>query len=123
MNVIESLRSEVVTHELNKINEWPQRRKQLLSVLPSTPSANDIRMLGEHLSDVFQLEGLTNNRTQAGLSGGGSVWTALVGYFLNIGLAGTDAIALNGKFLPTCIKDALKVTHSSASATKLNSDN
>lgn len=125
MNLIETLRANAVRHERAKIQSFEERRLVLLGHLASKPgplTAKQIIDLGDHLSAVFQLPEALNNRTPSGLSAGGSIWTALVGYYLNLCLAGTDAIALTGSFIPKSLKQALMVTHSSSAATKLNSD-
>ncbi|WP_433971861.1 hypothetical protein [Tunturiibacter lichenicola] len=125
MNLIETLRAKAVRHERGKIQSFEDRRSVLLGHLASTSgrlTAKQIIDLGDHLSAVFQLPEALNNRTPSGLNAGGSIWTALVGYYLNLCLAGTDAIALTGSFIPKSLKQALMVTHSSSASTKLNSD-
>jgi hypothetical protein len=125
MNLIETLRANAVRHERAKIQSFQDRRSVLLGQLAPKPgmlTAKQIVDLGDHLSAVFQLPEALNNRSPSGLSVGGSIWTALVGYYLNLCLAGTDAIALTGSFIPASLKQALMVTHSSSASTKLNSD-
>lgn len=124
MNLIERLRGEVVRHELNKVaDSWEKRRLRLVSTFkdPQLPTSNELLDLGNHLSLTFRLD-LVNDRSQTSLSGGGSVWQALICHYLNICLAGTDAIALSRKFVPDCIKSALKVSYTSSASVHADLD-
>lgn len=71
--------------------------------------------MGEHLSPIFQLVG-RGQRSNADVGAGGAVWGALVTWYLNLGYAGTDAIAFcAGKFAPEPLKDAMSVTYQNTS--------
>jgi len=63
------------------------------------------------MQDVFRLGAPVagGGRTQAALSQAGTVWEALVTYYLNLGYAGTDAVAVRRTELPTAVADALSV--------------
>jgi hypothetical protein len=124
MNLIERLRGEVVSHELRKMTgTWAQRRMRLVSTFsdPQLPSRSELLDLGDHLSKTFRLD-LVNDRSQGSLAGGGSVWQALICHYLNICFAGTDAIALSRKFVPDCIKSALKVSYTSSASVQADLD-
>jgi hypothetical protein len=125
MMLIEAIRSDFTRHERAKISDWEERRQVLLERLPrkrSQLTAESITCLGDYLSSAFQLPSHMDNRGQDSVSGGGVNWTALVSLYLNLCLAGTEAIALSGKFIPQSYKDALKVTYAGSGSTKLNSD-
>ena len=113
MNLVEALRAKSLAHQLGKLGTtWPDRRAVLLSPLRGStpPSARQLMAIGKHLSAAFQLPAFANQRGQADVSGGGSAWEALVSFYLNLCYAGTSAVALLGKLVPQCLKDALKVT-------------
>lgn len=97
--------------------DWPARRELILSRFanPSSPTRNELIRLGDHLSPIFQLVG-RGQRTNADVGAGGAVWGALVTWYLNLGYAGTDAIAFcAGKFAPDPLKDAMSVTYQNTS--------
>lgn len=124
MKLIERLRGEVVAHELRKMaGSWNKRRTRLVSTFtdPQHPTHAELLNLGNHLSGTFRLD-LINDRSQGSLAGGGSVWQALICYYLNICFAGTDAIALSRKFVPDCIKSALKVSYTSSASVQADLD-
>lgn len=124
MNLIEKVRGEVVRHELRKVGaSWPKRRSRLISTFanPRHPTQSELLDLADHLSEAFRLD-IANDRSQNTLSGGGSIWQALVCHYLNICLAGTDAIALSKKFVPECIKSSLKVSYTSSASVHADLD-
>src|SRR4051794_35894573 len=125
MNLIETIRHNVVEHETKKaawltgkkqtdgtkpkIAVWEQRRAVLMSGMPTDGASltkTHILNIADKLSEAFLVVGNGGGRTQEDLSGGGSSWGALVCWYLNICLAGTDAIALTKKFVPRYINDA-----------------
>lgn len=115
MNLAEQMRAAILNHSLSlkTVREnWSVRRHIALSKL-GEESVNGRALLdiGDHLSDMFRCMG-AGDRSQDSLSGGGSVWAALVAWYLNLAYAGTDAIVYcGGKFLPKCLKDAMAVSH------------
>jgi hypothetical protein len=125
MNLIETLRGQIVRNSVARLGAtWPERRDALLAPLAGKmpTSARHIVGLGDALSDAFQIPSLRNSRNQSSLSQAGDAWTRLVAYYLNLALAGTDAIALTETAAPQCLKKALKVTYHTNSATALESD-
>jgi hypothetical protein len=65
--------------------------------------------LGDHLSSAFRLAG-KGDRSQGSVSSAGSTWEALVVWYLNICLVGTNSVCLRGpKFCPKSIQDAMSV--------------
>jgi hypothetical protein len=115
-NFIEQLR-EVATQQLLSTTAfqqaWPTRSSFFASKLPP-PSLMDrgaILQLGEHLSPAMRLVG-RGVRTQSGMSSGGKVWEALVTWYLNLCLAGTEAVCIKrGKLSPQPIVEALSVVY------------
>lgn len=96
---------------------WSVRREYILEQFlePSSPSRAELLGLGGQLASIFQLIG-KGERSNAGTSGGGAVWAALVAWYLNLGYAGTDAIAFcGGTNAPEPLKDAMSVTYSNTS--------
>jgi hypothetical protein len=123
MNLVEKVRSEVVRHELKKVGaSWVRRRELLASTFSSShPTQLELLNLADHLSDAFRLD-IANDRSQNSLSGGGSIWQALICHYLNICFAGTDAVALSRRFVPDCIKAALKVSYTSSATVHADLD-
>jgi hypothetical protein len=65
--------------------------------------------LGDHLSSAFRLTG-RGDRSQGSVSSAGSTWEALVVWYLNLCLVGTNSVCLRGsKFCPQSIQDAMSV--------------
>lgn len=125
MNLIEDLRSRVVTHEHRKLStDWEQRRLKLTEGFrnPLQPTQQELIAMGDHLSAAFRLDSMVRDRSQGTLSGGGSVWQALICHYLNVCLAGTDAIALTASFVPTSIKAALKISYTGSAAVNADLD-
>ena len=119
MNYIEQLRSRTLHHLLSidsVNNEWTVRcdaiRKAISNI--AHPSAEDVVGLGSHLAEMFQCTG-SGDRSQSALSGGGKVWEVLVLWYLNLCYAGTHAVAVTGKFIPKCVRDALRVNYDNRS--------
>jgi hypothetical protein len=122
MNLVESMRSKFTQHELKKPSDWAARKAILARSFShrSRPTAHEVIDVGEHLSDSYLLGGAFKGQSgQSSLSHGGSTWQVLVGHYLNLCLAGTDAIAINGAFVPPCIKEALKVVYKTNPASNL----
>lgn len=123
MNLIERVRGLVVRHELNKVDAWEERKSKLTGhfYVRDRPTPEEILRMGEHLSAAFRLDRI-NDRSQGTLSGGGYAWQALICYYLNLCFAGTDAVALSSRFIPVCIKDALKVSYTSSASVQADLD-
>jgi hypothetical protein len=86
----------------------------------ATPSS--VLSVGDHLSDAFRLPSHHGVRGQSGVSSAGTAWANLVIYYLNLCLAGTDAIAMSKRSVPASIKGALKVSYKGTPAAALESD-
>jgi hypothetical protein len=117
-SLIEQLREEAIS-QLRGIEAfesvWGKRSKFFRDKLPPAGhvTRQSILDLGEHLSEAFQLEG-KQDRSQGSLSSGGSVWEALVVWYLNLCMTGTRAVCFRGgKLCPQPIKDALSILHES----------
>lgn len=123
MNLIERVRGLVVRHELGKVDSWEERKSKLTGhfCVRDRPTPEEILRMGDHLSAAFRLDRI-NDRSQGTLSGGGYTWQALICYYLNLCFAGTNAVALSSKFIPGCIKDALKVSYTSSASVQADLD-
>jgi len=92
-------------------DSWGQFSEKIDSVIPNQPNANQIFLLGEHLSAIFQSNSISG-RDQSQLSGGGAAWECLITWYLNLVFWGTDVIATrqNRNFVPPVINESLSVT-------------
>jgi len=125
VNLIEDLRSRVVTHEHRKLNtDWEQRRLKLVEGFrnPLQPTQQELLAMGNRLSAAFRLSSMVQDRSQGTLSGGGNVWQALICHYLNVCLAGTDAVAVTASFVPSSIKAALKISYTGSAAVNADLD-
>lgn len=117
-NLAEQLRS-FALQDLDSIKSfkagWHERADYFDGLLANAPlSRSGILSLGDHLSGAFRLEG-SNNRSQGSLSNAGAVWEALVVWYLNLCLAGTQAVCIRrGQLIPKCLCDALSICFESA---------
>jgi len=113
INIIEQLRA-ASTRSLLKIKKFDQDVPCRLAFLRSKlggKSKTDIIKIGNYLSEAFLLLG-RKDRSQGSLSSAGSVWEALIVWYLNICLAGTRAVCLRGgTFCPSPIKDSITIMH------------
>ena len=116
MNVLEQYRGLVVS-SLHKIDSfargWPERRDVFRAKFrdPKNPQAREIYDLGDHLASAFRLN--IRGREQSDLSGGGKAWESLVIYYLNLGFAGSNAVAIPSKkeFIPESILNATTISY------------
>ena len=95
INIIEQLRA-ASTRSLLKIKKIDQDLPRRLAFLRSKlggKTKTDIVKIGNYLSEAFLLLG-RKDRSQGSLSSAGSVWEALIVWYLNICLAGTRAVCL-----------------------------
>jgi len=117
MNAIETLRKAMLSHiGANKhfAADWKKRKALLRRTLRTRPvSPVHVVSLGDTLRDIFR-DVSKPGRSQSDLSSGGGTWAHLVCVYLNMCLAGTDAVAVTKSLVPKCIKNALTVAHSSA---------
>jgi hypothetical protein len=114
MKAVDKFRSRI----LNKLSEIPSLRDSwgqfsviIDSAIPNQPNANQIFLLGESLSSIFQSNSVSG-RGQSQLSGGGAAWECLITWYLNLVFWGTDVIATrqNRNFVPPVINESLSVT-------------
>jgi hypothetical protein len=115
-NLAEQYRSEALRRIFNLksfTKDWPARKAQILSTLgpPAGWTAKSVVRLGDDMRDLFRLGAPPpgSGRTQSALASAGTVWEALVTYYLNLGYAGTDAVAIRETEVPECVTDALSV--------------
>lgn len=111
-NIIEQIRC-LVVEDLFSLKgfggEWARRRSFFVDKLGKAPKKQDYILLGDHLSAAFRLAG-KGDRSQGGVSSAGSTWEALVVWYFNLCLVGTNSVCLRGpKFCPQPIQDAMSV--------------
>ena len=120
-NVIERLRQTVVndlfaTKTVNQsFSFWKPLIQQFIG---STPNAQSVLDLGEHLREIFQSSSDSNQRNQSDVSSGGTAWEALVTWYVNLCCVGSRVVAVKKmKQVPTPIQDAIAVNYSNFSCT------
>lgn len=114
-NIIEYLREEAV-RDLFGISSfstvWPTWRTRVNRILGRNFNESDLINLGDHISAVF---GTTRvgGRGQRVLSRGGTVWEALVCWYLNLCLVGSRGVVIKQKkrLVPDPIREALRVNY------------
>ena len=111
-NIIEQIRK-IAVEDLFSLKgfggQWSERRPFFVSKLGKSPKKQDFILLGDHLSTAFQLAG-KGNRSQGGVSIAGGTWEALLVWYLNLCLVGTNSVCLRGsKRCPQSIQDAMSV--------------
>lgn len=119
MNIIEHLRKEAVLKLFNMktfSDAWTQNWQNQITNQLTTKNAINIINLGDKLSDIFRSTSAnTNNRSQSSLSGGGAAWEALVCWYLNLCLVGTNTVVVKSsiELIPDPIRESLKVNYGS----------
>ena len=114
MKVVDKFRIEVLSRlsEIPSLRDsWCQFSSSIDAIVGSNPNANQIFLLGEHLSTIFQSNS-DSGRTQSQVSGGGAAWECLVTWYLNLIFWGTDVIVTkqNRNSVPQVITESLCVT-------------
>lgn len=114
MKVVDKFRIEVLSRlsEIPSLRDsWSQFSSSIDATVGSNPNANQIFLLGEHLSTIFQSNS-DSGRTQSQVSGGGTAWECLVTWYLNLIFWGTDVIVTkqNRNSVPQVITESLCVT-------------
>ena len=114
MKVVDKFRIEVLSRlsEIPSLRDsWSQFSSSIDGIVGSNPNANQIFLLGEHLSTIFQSNS-DSGRTQSQVSGGGAAWECLVTWYLNLIFWGTDVIVTkqNRNSVPQVITESLCVT-------------
>ena len=119
VTVIEQLRRDVVSDLLSMSSvsaNWP-RWRSLIRLHADRLSTDTVLGLGDHLSEIFLSTRGDGGREQGSLAGGGAGWEALVCWYLNFCLIGSNAIVLKKKSdVPKCVRDALRVSYSNVVA-------
>lgn len=120
-NVIERLRQTVIndlfnTHTVDQC--WVHWKPLIQQFIGSTPNAQSVLDLGEHLREIFQSSSDSNVRSQSDVSAGGTAWEALITWYVNLCCVGSRVVAVKkmGQ-VPTPIKDAIAVNYSNFSCT------
>lgn len=115
-NFIEQLRERAI-QDLFSIKAfetgWRKRANFFGGKLPPSGKITKANVLdlGSHLAGAYRVI-KKKNRKQGDLSSGGYVWEALVTWYLNLCLLGTDAVCLRrGRLSPAPIVDALSVVY------------
>jgi hypothetical protein len=114
MKVVDKFRIKVLSRlsEIPSLRDsWSQFSSSIDAIVGSNPNANQIFLLGEHLSTIFQSNS-DSGRTQSQVSGGGAAWECLVTWYLNLIFWGTDVIVTkqNRNSVPQVITESLCVT-------------
>lgn len=98
------------------LSVWPTWRPQIETMLSQPVDARAVIDLSTHLAEIFRSTG-TAGRGQSELSAGGSVWEALVCWYLNLCLIGTNGVVFSARSqVPVSIRNALTVTYGTVQA-------
>ena len=105
-NLIEEFRRQAVTRLFtNTVNNcWPTWRDEIQRQLGENLDVNQVLNLGDHLGEIFRQTG-TAGREQSQLSGGGTGWESLVGWYMNFCLLGSRTVVV--KYTKTLIPQAI----------------
>ena len=100
---------------------WEIWRPEICRHLTHDPSPETVLSLGGRLRDVFKTT-KPATRDQKAVSGGGATWEALVCYYLNLCLIGSNAVVFKkNSQIPSRILDAVRVSYGNV-ATNTESD-
>jgi hypothetical protein len=92
-------------------NGWPTWKTEIHNLIGTTPQASDILNIGDSLSSIFGTTG-SSGRSQSEVSGGGYGWEGLVCWYLNLCLAGSNAVALRKiGDLPDPLRDSISINY------------
>lgn len=96
---------------------WPTYRAAIVEILGDNPTGQDVFRLGDRLSDIFRAN--FAERSQSGVSAGGTNWECLVSWYLNFVCYGTGLVAAKRtrKNTPRVLSDSISVTLHGYSAT------
>ncbi len=125
MAIAEVMRAKVVSDLLQVpivARCWPAWQEAYRALCGNPPAATKlIDDLGSNLRSVF-VTTASAGRSQNELSGGGAAWEALVCWYLNLCLVGTNTVVVKKKSdLPVPLRDALTLSYGS-SQTNTESD-
>jgi hypothetical protein len=112
MNIIEETRKKVI-QSLPITDEVKQAWKGVyIPLLGDTPSSADILSLGKHLKDLFNSTKGDASRSQSDVSQAGTIWEALITWYINLCCTGSRVLAFKGlTYVPSIIKEAVSVTY------------
>lgn len=118
MNIVELYRKRVIQNLFemksfaNNFSFWLKYIKETLEV--DFSSASDVLNIGDNLCNIFKSTS-NKERGQSEVSSGGAAWEALVCWYLNLCLAGSNVIATKSKknYLSEKVSEALSVNYGS----------
>ena len=95
---------------------WEIWQPKISGHLTEDPSPETVLSLGGKLRDVFKTT-KPANRDQKAVSAGGATWEALVCYYLNLCLIGSNAVVFKkNSHVPSRILDAVRVSYGNVAA-------
>lgn len=95
---------------------WEIWQPEISKHLTRDPSPEAVLSLGGKLRDVFKTT-KPENRDQTAVSGGGATWEALVCYYLNLCLIGSNAVVFKkNSHIPSRVLDAVRVSYGNVAA-------
>jgi len=91
-------------------DSWDIWKEEIVKLVPVI-NASNILNIGENLREVFRVTG--TDRSQSQVSAGGNAWEALVCYYMNLCLIGTDTVVIKQKktLVPSPIMESLSVKY------------
>ncbi|WP_336638196.1 hypothetical protein [Lysinibacillus fusiformis] len=119
-NIVEHLRELAINKLFNTntfSNVWAQRWQSEVNSKLAVRNATNIINLGDHLTEIFKSTSNSGkpgpSRTQSDVSGGGAAWEALVCWYLNLCLVGTNTVVVksSNELIPEPIRESLKVSY------------
>jgi len=116
-NIVEYMRELSINQLFNTStfsNVWTTWQSNIRSLISSPPVLNSVIDLGDHMRNVFRSTG-GGGRGQSNLSAGGNVWEALVCWYLNLCLIGSNAVVIkqNRSIIPNPLRLAIQVNYGS----------
>ncbi len=113
--IIEKLREEAINKlfSVNGFNScWPIWM-QVINEKAPTPTPRQIINLGDGLKEIFNSTNTSTSRSQSDVAGGGANWEALVCWYLNLCLIGSNAVVLkhHKELIPEPISNAITVNY------------
>jgi hypothetical protein len=115
MNAVEQLRKVVVTELLSlgtMKKVWPIWKPHFQKITNGkSPSAKELQVIGNELYNIFKTT--SSGRDQSDVSGGGAAWEALICWYLNLCLLGSNTVVIKSKKanIPPSISHAISVNY------------
>jgi hypothetical protein len=92
-------------------NCWLTWKPEIIRILGSNYTENDIFNLGDHLSDIFRSTG-GGGRGQGELSASGTAWESLICWYFNLCCVGSRIVAIKKmSIVPKAIQDAITINY------------